>query len=106
MPGDELQPNGRNISFVNSVKYIGAIFDRRMTWRLHIEKIASKALGTYIRTYSIFKSKHLSANIKLIVYRALIRSIMTFACPTLEFLADTHLMKLQRLQNRVLRATG
>jgi hypothetical protein len=29
---------------------------------------------------------------------------MTYACPTLEFAADTHLMKLQRLQNRVLRA--
>jgi hypothetical protein len=63
MPGDDLQRNGRNIPFVNSVKYLGVIFDRRMTWRLHIEKIAAKALGTYIRTYSIFKSKHLSAKI-------------------------------------------
>jgi hypothetical protein len=79
-----------------------------MTWRLHIEKIAAKALGTYIGTCSIFKSKHLTANIKLIVYRTLItsRSIMTYACPTWEFAADTHLMKLQRLQNRVLRSTG
>jgi hypothetical protein len=82
------------------------IFDRRMTWRPHIEKIAAKALGTYIRTYSIFKSKHLNPNIKLIVYRALIRSIMTYVCPTWEFAADTHLMKLQRLQNRVLRGIG
>jgi hypothetical protein len=56
-----------------------------MTWRLHIEKIAAKALGTYIGTYSIFKSKLLIANIKLIVYRALIRSIMTWpALPLLE----------------------
>jgi hypothetical protein len=77
-----------------------------MTWRLHIEKTAAKALGTYIRTYSIFKSKHLSAHIKFIVYRALIRSVMTYACPTLEFAADTNLMKLRRLQNRVLRAIG
>jgi hypothetical protein len=45
MPGDELQLNGRNIPFVNSVKYLGVIFDRRMTWRLHIEKIAPKAFG-------------------------------------------------------------
>jgi hypothetical protein len=44
-----------------------------MTWRLHIEKTAAKALGTYLRTHCIVKSKHLSANIKLIVYRALIR---------------------------------
>jgi hypothetical protein len=77
-----------------------------MTWRLHIDKIAAKALGTYIRTYSVFKSKYLNANIKLIMNRALIRSIMSNACPTCEFAADTHLMKLQHLQNRVLRANS
>jgi hypothetical protein len=31
---------------------------------------------------------------------------MTYACPTWEYAADIHLLKLQRLQNRVLRATG
>jgi hypothetical protein len=49
MPEDELQLNGRNIPFVNNAKYLGVIFDRRMTWRLHIESTAAKALGTYIR---------------------------------------------------------
>jgi hypothetical protein len=58
MPEDDLQLNGWNIPFVNSVKYLGVTFNIRMTWRLHIEKTAAKALGTYIRTYSIFKSKH------------------------------------------------
>jgi hypothetical protein len=31
---------------------------------------------------------------------------MTYACPAWEFAADTHLLKLQRLQNKVLRSTG
>jgi hypothetical protein len=76
-----------------------------MTWRLHIERTTAKALGTYIRTYSLFKSKRLSANVKLILYRALIISIMTHACSTWDFAADTHLLKLQHQQNRV-RAVG
>jgi hypothetical protein len=71
-----------------------------------IEKTTVKALGTCIKTYSLFKSKHLSAHIKLIVYTALIKPIITYTCPTWEFAAATHLMKLQRLQNRVLRAIG
>jgi hypothetical protein len=29
--------NWRNILFVNSVKYLGVIFNKRVTWRLHIE---------------------------------------------------------------------
>jgi hypothetical protein len=31
---------------------------------------------------------------------------MTYACPTWEFAADTHLLKLQHLQSRVLRTVG
>jgi hypothetical protein len=31
---------------------------------------------------------------------------MTYACPTWEYVADVDLLKLQRLQNRVPRATG
>jgi hypothetical protein len=31
---------------------------------------------------------------------------MTYACPAWEFAADTHLMKLQCLQNKVLRTIG
>jgi hypothetical protein len=77
-----------------------------MTWRLHIEKTGAKALGIYIRIYSTFKSKHLSAHTKLILYRALIRSIMTYASSIWEFVADTRLMKLQCLQNRFLHAIG
>jgi hypothetical protein len=52
-----------------------------MTWRLHIEKIEAKALNTFIRLYSLFKSEQLSANIKMTLHKALIRSIMSYACP-------------------------
>jgi hypothetical protein len=31
---------------------------------------------------------------------------MTYACPAWEFAAECHLLKLQRLQNKVLRAIG
>jgi ABC-type transporter MlaC component len=66
---DLLQVIGWNITFLNNAKYIKAIFDRRTTWRLQIETNAAKVLGTYIRAYFILKSKHESANIKLIVFR-------------------------------------
>jgi hypothetical protein len=46
--------NGRNIPFVNNVKYLGVIFDKRMTWRLHIEKIEAKAFRTFIRFVGAF----------------------------------------------------
>jgi hypothetical protein len=104
-PESLLTLNGQNIPIVNSVKYRGVIFDKKITWRLHIEMVANKAYRTFIRLYSLFKSDRLSTKSKLTLYKALIRSIMTYACPAWEFVADTHLMKLQRLQNKVLRTT-
>jgi hypothetical protein len=44
LPEDDLQLNGRNIPFLNSVKYLGVTFDRRMTWRPHREN-RSQGLG-------------------------------------------------------------
>jgi hypothetical protein len=65
LPETRLTLNGRNIPLVNHVKYLGVIFDKRITWRLHIEIIEVKAFRTFIRIYSLFRSKRLSANIKL-----------------------------------------
>jgi hypothetical protein len=95
--------NGRNILFVNDVKYLGVIFDKRITWRLHIEMIEAKAFKIFIIIYSPYRSVRLSANIKLTFHRTIIRSLMTYVCPAWEFTADIHLLKSQRLQNKVLR---
>jgi hypothetical protein len=75
---------GRNIPFVNHVKYLGVIFDERITWRLHVDMIEAKAFRTFIRIYSLFRSERLSANIKLTLNKAQIRLIMTYNCPDWE----------------------
>jgi hypothetical protein len=49
LPNFLVMLNGRNIPFVNSVKYLGIIFDKRMTWRLHIKMIEAKALRVFLR---------------------------------------------------------
>jgi hypothetical protein len=54
-PEVHLTLNGRNIHFVNHVKYLGVIFDKRITWRLHIEMIETRAFRTFITVYSLFK---------------------------------------------------
>jgi hypothetical protein len=67
---------------------------------LNKEVIAAKAFISFIRVYSLFKSEWLSTNIKLTLHKALIRFIMTYACPVCEFALDNHLMKLQHRKTR------
>jgi hypothetical protein len=81
-PESHLTLIGRNVPFVNSIRYLGVIFDKKVTWRLHIEMNKAKAFRTFISTYSIFKSKQLSSNIKLTLHKTLITSKMTYACPS------------------------
>jgi hypothetical protein len=42
-----------------------------------MEMIEAKAFRTFIRIYSPLKSERLSANIKLYIHKALIRSVRT-----------------------------
>jgi hypothetical protein len=72
-------------------------------WKCHTETIATKDLRTFIGIYPLLKSERLSAKRKLMLYKALIRSKVTYTCPAWEFAADSHLLKLQSLQNKVLR---
>jgi hypothetical protein len=51
-PESCLTLNGRNIPFVDNVKYLGAIFDRRIIWSLLIEVTEAKAFRTFIRVHS------------------------------------------------------
>jgi hypothetical protein len=66
----------------------------------------AKAFRTFIRIYSVFKSERLSANIKLTLHKEIIISVMTYACLSWELAADTYLLKLQRMQNKILRTSG
>jgi hypothetical protein len=68
--------------------------------------IEDKAFRTFIRIYSLFKSERLSTNIKLTLLKALIKSIMTYACPAWDFVTDNHLQKLQHLQSKFLSTIG
>jgi hypothetical protein len=79
-PEAHLTLNGWNIPFINHAEYLGVIFCKRITWRLHMEMIEAKAFRAFIRICSLFKNKCLSANIQLTLHKALIRSVMTYAC--------------------------
>jgi hypothetical protein len=87
------------------VKYLGVIFDKKITRRLHIETIATKAPRIFISICPLLKIEPLNVGKKLTLYKALMRSVLTYACPAWEFAADRHLSKLQRMQNKDLRTT-
>jgi hypothetical protein len=67
--------------------------------------IEAKTFRKIIRTYALFKSECLNASIKINLHKVLIRTVMTYTSPVWQLAAGIHLMKFQRLQNKVLRAS-
>jgi hypothetical protein len=78
-----------NIPFVNRVKYLSVISDKRITWKQHVEIIEAKAFRIFIRIYPVLKNERLCVNIKLTLHKALIRTVITYAYPAWELAADT-----------------
>ena len=72
---------GRNIPFVNQVKYLGVIFDRKNAWSILTGTIEVKTFPAFIRVFSLFKSERLSATVNLTLHKALVRCIMNYASP-------------------------
>jgi hypothetical protein len=68
-PESLLTSNGRNISFVNNVKYLRVIFDKKIAWRSSIKMTEAKAFRAFIRTYSLFKNERLSTNFKATLHK-------------------------------------
>jgi hypothetical protein len=56
---------GRQITFVNDVKYLCVIFDKKNTRRIHIEPIAVKVLRTFITIYLPFEKWALKRQYKI-----------------------------------------
>jgi hypothetical protein len=50
--------------------------------------IEAKAFRTFIRIYALLQSARLSANMKLTLHKAMIRSVMAYACPAWELVGQ------------------
>ena len=94
-----LQP----LDFTNTVKYLGVFLDRKLTFEHHIQHIKTKCHKIIGLLYPIFLAHNLSMKNKLILFKSLVRSSMTYAGPVFQHAAKSHLRHLQVLQNRCLR---
>lgn len=95
---------GVKIDWKNEVKYLGVILDRKLKFHKHIDSVKNKASGAINRLYPILKThSHLSYKNGVLIYKMLIRPILTYAPAIWGGASKSQLEKLQRVQNRVLR---
>lgn len=88
----------------NSIKYLGVRFDKRMSFMSNTKNLVNKGHKTIRMLYPLLnRNSRLSVNTKKLLYTAIIRPVITYACPVWCSMSKTSMLKLQRIQNKCLR---
>jgi len=102
-PCPEVYLNNIPIPSSQSVKYLGLIFDRRLTWGPHI-KAKKLALNERLRSVKpLISNKHTKLNTKLLIYKALIKPMWTYGLQLWGNAKVSNVNKIQTVQNKILR---
>jgi hypothetical protein len=108
MPRAALRPvtlDGQPIDWTERVKYIGVIFDSRLTFTAHAQsKLAEARKLTGLLDPLIGRRSTLPVGAKVTIFLACVRSVVLYACTAWWALCSkTNRTKLQAVQNKFLR---
>jgi hypothetical protein len=99
--------NNKEINWNNkddSIKYLGLHLDEKLCWKVQINKKLNQG---YTRLRILYPLLNHSSTIQmkcfLLLYTAIIRPLITYACPVWASASKTKIKKLQTLQNKFLR---
>jgi len=102
-PSPEVTLNGIPIPSSPTVKYLGLTLDKRLTWAHHI-RVKRLSLNNRLRILRpLISNKHTSLNIKLLIYKTLIKPLWTYGLQLWGSAKKSNLNKIQSFQNLALR---
>lgn len=92
------------IRWNDQVKYLGFTFDKRVTFRPHVEEKVAKVNNVVKLLYPLIaRRSSLHQQLKLHLFKTIIRPSFSYGCPLLNGIAACHIKKLQVLQNGILK---
>ena len=104
LPTKNLQLGSQLIEWKPSVKYLGVKLDTKLKWTSHIKDIKAKGAAAMSTLYPIFnRHSFLSPSNKLLLYKTMIRPILTYAAPVWSNTCVTNYKQLQVIQNKCLK---
>lgn len=103
-PTVQLSFHGNTIEPTTTVKYLGVTLDQKLNFDSHIENTRTKAMRAMCAMYPMLaKSSKLSHKNKNLIYKTMIRPILTYASPIWSHATATRLKRLQVVQNKCLK---
>jgi hypothetical protein len=100
-PMDILKINNEAIEFVEEIKYLGIIIDKKLDFNSHLDYVCKKINKKYHMLRRL-KMK-LTTESMIILYNSLIGPHIDYCSTILFLLNDTQLKKIQKIQNKIMR---
>ncbi|CAG2219008.1 unnamed protein product [Mytilus edulis] len=99
-----LMLDNQPIKFQNHVKFLGLIFDRKLTWNKHVNYLQerSKAILNVLR-YVQANNYGMGTDSLLMLYKSLLRSVLDYGCQAFNSASITVKSKLDIIQAKGLR---
>ncbi len=97
-----LSLNHTLVNFTTCTKYLGFMIDEKLSWKTHIDQMYTKLrkwVGIFWKVGCL-----LNQQTKYIIYSSLFHSILLYGIEVYGNAKQTHLKKIQTLQNRALKA--
>lgn len=95
----ELSINNTKIKKCDKVKYLGLIISSNFKSINHINYVIDKVNSAKAQLKTVFENKYLQSNVKLLLYKQLIRPIILYAC-ICWMLTSSHQMEKLRILER------
>lgn len=103
-PNTNITVNNVDVPWSESLKYLGVVIDKGLTFKNHHQNTISKVEKLIKTLYPLINRKSkLSVDTKLLMYKQIFRPVLTYAAPVWRHCARTHKKRLQVSQNKLLK---
>lgn len=103
-PESKVLIGNQRIEWSNHIKYLGLIFDKKLTWNANTKAVLAKTNKQYGAIYPLLnKNSKINLRTKTNIYKSLLRPVLTYGAPSWCTASKTHLIKIQRMQNKILK---
>lgn len=104
IPKRPFKADSMTIRWTNQVKYLGITFDKRLTFKQHIDNVIKKTNTVVKMLYPLIARRAaLHQQLKLCIFKTVIRPSFSYGCQILDQISATHIKRLQVLQNGTLK---
>lgn len=88
----------------DEMRYLGVLFNKQFQFRKHIDEQIKRATLAFHACIKLFKNRMLNCNVKSLMYKALIRSILSYGFVAWNSVNSYNMEKIRKFERVILRA--